>query len=203
MRRPARSEHLDPFRARRQPCEHAHQLSPCFHVRGRTGPTGDQEARNSICAPSPSAARDAESLRRGSWWRCRTRSGTRRRASLSASISQDHATSASSGSTPMSGSSGACAKHTMRHGPLQATRLVRVVKQDEAARAVHRLARLRTRDARRRASARASGASPAGAAISLTVRSSRNTVSRTPSGDLPEGRRQRRGTMLGHADRLG
>ena len=106
-----------------------------------------------------------------SWSPCRTPNGTRACRDSSASISHDHATSASSGSTPMSGSSGACAKHTMRHAPFHGvgssgscSRMNRPVPYG----GVHALG-LGAHVARRGRCT--SGASPVGAAISRTDRS--------------------------------
>src|SRR5829696_6343478 len=79
-------------------------------------PSGDHDARSSIWAPSPSGASDPNPLDNvlvavpdAEWYWAEREP--------SASISQDQATSASSGSTPMSGSSGACAKHTILQAP--------------------------------------------------------------------------------------
>ncbi len=85
---------------------------------GAIGPCGDHDARSSIWAPSPSAASDPNpfeivlvAVPEAEW--------NVARRDARASISHDHATSASIGSTPMSVSSGAWAKHTIRHGPFQ------------------------------------------------------------------------------------
>ena len=101
----------------------------------------------------------------------------------------------------MSGSSGACAKHTMRHGPFQGagssgscSRMNRPVPYAESAPS----ASGRTSPAR----AIASGASPVGAGISRTEQVLAEAGGPHVGGGLREGRRRRRGTMLSHADRL-
>jgi hypothetical protein len=146
---------------------------------GAIAPSGDQDARSSICAPSPSAAREPKPLEsvfvavpEAEW--------NPARRDASASVSHVQATSARSGSTPISGSSGAWAKHTMRQGPFHGagssgscSSTSRPVPYGES-----------TSSGEERTSpaiASACGASPCGAGISRTVRSSRNEIERTAS----------------------
>ena len=67
----------------------------------------------------------------------------------------------------MSVSSGACAKHTMRHAPVPGLGFRRVVQQDEPSGAAARSRRL-TLGAHVAGKGEANGASPAGAGISRT-----------------------------------
>ena len=145
---------------------------------GAIGPCGDHDARSSICAPSPSAASEPNPFERvlvavpDAEWYAAVRES-------SASTSHDHATSASRGSTPISGSSGACAKHTMRHGPFHGAGSSGSCSRMKRPVPIRGVDALGSRDARRRRARAQFGASPVGAGISRTERSSRNAVPRT------------------------
>ena len=125
--------------------------------RSRPPATTRPAVRSARRRPPPPASRTPST---GSWWRCRMPSGSRHGATRARPSSQDHATSASSGSMPISGSSGACAKQTMRQAPFHGGRLVGIVQQDEATGAVRRSRRPRRRERTSPASASAFGASP-------------------------------------------
>src|SRR5690606_16277241 len=85
----------------------------------RSGAAGVHDARNSICAPSPSSESEPKPLESilvevpDAEWYVASRDS-------SASTSHDQVTSASSGSVPISGSSGACAKAITRQAPFHA-----------------------------------------------------------------------------------
>ena len=104
-----------------RPASMADQVAPALDVRGEVElggrPGGAQLELGAVALPGEFAEAGREHLRRGAGRGSRSRAP---RAS-SASISHDHATSATNGSRPMSVSSGAWAKQTTRNAPPQAS----------------------------------------------------------------------------------
>ncbi len=136
--------------------------SPHASTWGAMGPAGDQEARSSICAPSPSAASEPNPLDTVFGRRCRPRRGTRRRGGSARPRATTRRPPRGAGRCRSPARAAPVRTQTMRNGPPHCIRLLRVVEEDEAAGAVGGVAALRIRADASPASAMASGASPRG-----------------------------------------